>query len=83
MLDACNYIQSLSKAEQQSDAWQTAIEALLVIVNQNGPTMFARIRMMLALFPPGEQVFNPDAKKHHWGKRKLKRDQSANGAGEG
>ena len=37
---------------------------------------------MLALFPPGEPVFNPDAKKHRWGKRKLKWDQSANGAGE-
>jgi hypothetical protein len=22
-----------------------------------------------------ERVFNPDRKEHHWGKRKLKRDQ--------
>jgi hypothetical protein len=42
-------------------------------VNQNGPTMFARIGMMLALYTPG--VFNPDRKDHHWGKRKLKRDE--------
>jgi hypothetical protein len=75
LLDAGNFIQSLSKVKQQSDAWQTAIEALLVAVNQNGPTMFARIGIMLALYPRGEPVFNPDAKKHHWGKRKLKRDE--------
>jgi len=75
LLDAGYYIQSLSKAKQQQEAWQVATEALLVVVNQNGPTMFARIGMMLALYPPGKPVFNPDAKQHHWGKRKLKRDQ--------
>ena len=37
--------------------------------------MFARIGMMQALYPRGERVFNPDRKDHHWGKRKLKRDQ--------
>ena len=75
LLDAGNYIQSLSKAKQKQEAWQIATEALLVVVNQNGPTMFARIAMMLALYPRGEPVFNPDAKEHHWAKRKLKRDQ--------
>jgi hypothetical protein len=45
------------------------------VVEQNGPTMFARIAMMQALYPAGERVFNPDRKDHHWGKRKLKRDQ--------
>jgi hypothetical protein len=30
---------------------------------------------MLALTRRGERVFNPDAKKHHWGKRKLKLDE--------
>lgn len=68
LLDAGNYIQSLSKAKQQEVAWQIATEALLVVVNQNGPTMFARIGIMLALYPRGEQVFNPDAKEHHWRK---------------
>jgi hypothetical protein len=75
LLDAGNYIQSLSKAKQQQEAWQVATEALLVVVNQNGPAMFARIGMMLALYPRGEQVLNPDEKSHHWGKRKLKRDE--------
>ena len=31
--------------------------------------------MMLALYPRGEKVSNPDAKKHHWSKHKLKSDQ--------
>ena len=75
LLAAGNHIQSLSKAKQQQAAWQVATEALLVVVTQNGPTMFARIGIMLALYPPGERVFNPNAKEHHWGKRKLKRDQ--------
>ncbi len=50
LLDAGNYIQSLSKAKQQQEAWRTATEALLLVVNQNGPTMVARIGMMLALY---------------------------------
>jgi hypothetical protein len=37
--------------------------------------MLARIGVMKALNRHVERVFNPDAKEHHWGKRKLKRDQ--------
>jgi hypothetical protein len=75
LLDAGQYIQDLPKAEQQEDAWQNAAEALLIVVNQNGPTMFARVGMIKALYPQGERVFNVDRKDPHWGKRKLKRDQ--------
>ncbi|WMT71083.1 hypothetical protein [Bradyrhizobium sp. Ash2021] len=73
--DAGEYIQSLPKATQNTAPWRNATEALLVVVNQNGPTMFARIAMMQALYPAGERVFNPDRKETHWGKRKLKRDR--------
>jgi hypothetical protein len=38
-------------------------------------TMLARIGVVKALNRHVERVFNPDAKEHHWGKRKLKRDQ--------
>jgi hypothetical protein len=51
------------------------MQALLLVVEQNGPTMFARIGMMQALHRNVERVFNPDRKETHWGKRKLKRDQ--------
>jgi hypothetical protein len=37
--------------------------------------MLARIGVMKALNRKVERVFNPDHKHHHWGKRKLKRDQ--------
>jgi hypothetical protein len=51
------------------------MQALLLVVEQNGPTMFARIGMMQALHRNVERVFNPDRKEPHWGQRKLKRDQ--------
>ena len=73
--DAGAYITQLPKADQQLDEWQIAIEALLLVVKQNGPTMFARIGVMKALNRHVERVFNSDRKDTHWGKRKLKRDQ--------
>jgi hypothetical protein len=51
------------------------MQALLLVVEQNGPTMFARIGVMTALNRNVERVFNPDRKETHWGKRKLKRDK--------
>jgi hypothetical protein len=44
--DAAVYIQKLSKAEQQLEEWQAAVEALLLVVKSNGPTMMARIGVM-------------------------------------
>ncbi len=40
-----------------------------------GPTMFARIGIMRALNRHVQRVFDPSRKDHHWGRRKLKRDQ--------
>jgi len=74
--DAARYIQKLPKAEQQLEEWQTAVETLILVAESNGgPTMMARIGVMRALNRHVERVFNPDRKEHHWGKRKLKRDQ--------
>ena len=72
--DAANYITKLPKKESALPEWQTAIEVLL-LCSRGGPTMMARIGMRQALYPRDEPVINPDAKKHHWGKRRLKRDQ--------
>ena len=47
--DAGTYITKLPKAEQKLAEWQTAMQALLLVVEQNGPTMFARIGVMRAL----------------------------------
>jgi hypothetical protein len=73
--DAANYIQKLPKAEQELEEWRAAVEALLLVVELNGPTMMARIGVLRALNRNVERVFNPDRKDKQWGKRKLKRDE--------
>jgi hypothetical protein len=73
--DAGKYITKLPKAEHEAAEWQAAMEALILVATLGGPTMFARIGVMRALNRHVERVFNPDRKDHHWGRRKLKRDQ--------
>jgi hypothetical protein len=73
--DAANYITALPQKEVNLSEWQAAIEALMLVVELNGPTMFARIGIMRALNRGHVRQFNPARKDHHWGKRKLKRDQ--------
>jgi hypothetical protein len=73
--DAARYIQKLPKDEQQLAEWQAAVEAMLLVVENNGPTMMARIGVMRALNRHVVREFDPDRKDTHWGKRKLKRDQ--------
>jgi len=51
------------------------MQALLLVAEHDGPSMFARIGIMKALNRNVERVFNPDRKDTHWGKRKLRRDQ--------
>ena len=60
--DAANYITKLPKAEHQAGEWQAAMQALLLVVEQNGPTMFGRIGVMRALNRLIEREFNPDRK---------------------
>ena len=64
----------LPKAEHDAEEWQAAMEALIRVAELDGPTMFARIGMMRALNRKVEREFNPDRKDHHWGRRKLARD---------
>ncbi len=47
--NAADYIQDLPEAEHLRPEWQTAIGALVLAVELNGPTMMARIAMMQAL----------------------------------
>jgi cob(I)alamin adenosyltransferase len=65
----------LRKAEQNLEAWQTAVEALLLVVELGRPTMMARIGMMRALNRNVERVFDPSRKDKQWGKHKLKRGE--------
>jgi hypothetical protein len=47
--DAALYITKLPKAEHDAEEWQAAMQALLLVAETDGPTMFARIGMMRAL----------------------------------
>ncbi len=47
--DAAKYIQKLPKDEQQLEEWRTAVEALILVAETDGPTMMARIGVMWAL----------------------------------
>jgi hypothetical protein len=73
--DAGTCITTLPKAEHEASEWQAAMESLILVATSGGPTMLARIGVMRALNRHVERVFNPDRKDHHWGKRKLKRDE--------
>ena len=73
--DAADYIMKLPEDEHSAPDWQVAMEALILVAERGGPTVRPRISVMRALNRHVEQVFNPDLKMSHWGKRKLKRDQ--------
>ena len=71
--DAALYITKLPKAEHDAEEWQAAMQALLLVAEHDGPTMFARIGVMRALNRHVERVFDPSRKDKHWGRRKLAR----------
>jgi hypothetical protein len=73
--DAGSYITNLPNAKHGAPEWQAAMEALILVAENGGPTTFARIGIVRALNRHLVREFNPDRKEHHWGKRKLKRDQ--------
>jgi hypothetical protein len=72
--DAGNYITRLSKAEHETQEWQAAMEALILVATSGGPTMFARTGIIRALNRGYVREFDASRKNTHWGKRKLKRD---------
>jgi hypothetical protein len=47
--EAATYITKLPKKEASLPEWQAATEALLLVAENNGPPMFARIGFMRAL----------------------------------
>jgi hypothetical protein len=70
--DAALYITKLPKAEHDAEEWQAAMEALLLVAETGGPTMFARIGVMRALNRHVERAFKPSRKETHWGRRKRR-----------
>jgi hypothetical protein len=51
------------------------MEALILVAENGGPTMLARIGVMRALNRDIERPIEPTRKPTHWGKRKLARDR--------
>lgn len=72
---AGEYIAALPKKEHATPEWQAAMEALILVAERGGPTLFARIGIMRALNRHYVPPLNPKGKEPHWGRRKLKRDQ--------
>jgi hypothetical protein len=76
--DAATYITGLPKKRESAlPEWQAAIEALVLVTDRGGPTIFifARIGVMRALNRHIERVFDPSRKEKHWRQRKLARDR--------
>jgi hypothetical protein len=70
--DAAQYITKLPKAEHDAEEWQAAMQALLLVAELDGPTMFARIGVMRALNRGYVREFNPSRKDKHWGRQKWR-----------
>jgi hypothetical protein len=51
------------------------MQALLLVAEHDGPTMFALIGVMRALNRHVERVFNSDRNDQHWERRNLARDR--------
>jgi hypothetical protein len=64
--DAASYITALPEKEADAAEWQAAIEALMLVVELGGSTMFARIGVMQGLNRGHVREFNPTRKDPHW-----------------
>lgn len=49
---AAEYIIALPKAEHDEPKWQAAMEALILVAENGGPSMFTRIGVMRGFEPP-------------------------------
>jgi hypothetical protein len=56
------YITALPAKEAALAEWQATIEALILVADLGGPTMFARIGVVRALNRNVERVFNSSVK---------------------
>lgn len=67
---------TVPKSERDMPAVTTAAEMLTNAAERAIAWMFfARAATLKAIHRHEVREFNPDAKEHHWGKRKLKRDE--------
>lgn len=68
--------QTIPEADRDMAAVTTAAEMLTYAAERDTGWMFlARMAVLKALHRHEFRKFNPDAKEHHWGKRRPKREQ--------
>jgi hypothetical protein len=68
--EAALYITKLPNAEHDTEEFRPVMQALLLVAEHAGPTMFTQIGVMRALNRHVERVFDPSRKDKHWGRRK-------------
>jgi hypothetical protein len=74
--DAVHYLaKTVPRAERYHEKVLSAADHLTRSAEQGYPLLFARAATLQAIHRNKKRSFNPDRKDHHWGKRKLKRDQ--------
>jgi hypothetical protein len=66
---------SVLGSEHDAQEVQTAAHCVTEAAESNGPMVFARIATLQAINRHKPREFTPSRKPHHWGKRKLKRDE--------
>ena len=69
--DAASYITALPDEEADAPEWQAAIEALMLVAELGGPTMFARIGVMRALNRGHVREFDPSQERASLGAEKA------------
>jgi hypothetical protein len=63
--DAAEHIAALSRREAEQPEWQLAIEALMLIAEEGGPTMLARVAILRALGRNIDQTCSADGRTYH------------------
>jgi hypothetical protein len=69
--DAAEYITELPKAEHNADEWQAAIQVLLLVAEDDGPPMFARIVSYKAVNRHVARAIDLPGKDKHWDCERL------------
>jgi hypothetical protein len=68
-------VNTIPSSERAMPIVLTAAELITSAAEHGGPIEFARIATLRAINRHVERLFDPSRKDHHWGKRKLKRDE--------
>jgi hypothetical protein len=65
----------IPKSEHTMPKVQAAARMVTEAAENNGPMIFARLGVLQAIYRHEVKQFGTSSKPHHWGKRKLKRDE--------